>query len=73
MSDDDLLAEDVEGAMLTGEITQKFTRDPRGTRYEVTGDTMDGHRTCGVCRFLPSGGLDYHGVCSRRMSGDEND
>jgi hypothetical protein len=56
MSDDDLLA-DVEGAMLTGEITQKFTRDSRGTRYEVTGDTMDGHRTCGVCRFLPSGGL----------------
>jgi hypothetical protein len=22
--------------ILTGEITQKFTRDPRGTRYEVT-------------------------------------
>jgi hypothetical protein len=43
--------------MLTGEITQKFTCDPRGTRYEVTGDTMGGHRTCGVCRFLPSSGL----------------
>ncbi len=57
MSDDDLLAEDVEGAILTGEISQKFTRDPRGTRYEVTGNTMDGHRTCVVCRFLPSGVL----------------
>jgi hypothetical protein len=57
MSEDDLLAEDIESIILTGQITRKFTRDPRGTRYEVTGDTMNGRHACVVCRFLPSGVL----------------
>lgn len=37
MSDDDLIATDIESIILTGRITQAFTHDPRGTRYEVLG------------------------------------
>ena len=36
---------------------RKFTRDPRGTRYEVAGNTRDGRYARVVCRFLPSGVL----------------
>ena len=57
MSEDNLVAEDVESIILTGGIARRFTRDPRGTRYEVIGDTMDGRRACVVCRFLPSTAL----------------
>jgi hypothetical protein len=42
MSEDNLVSEDVENAILRGRITRKFTRDPRGTRYELMGDTTDG-------------------------------
>jgi hypothetical protein len=57
MADDFLEAADVENVILTGEIVQKFTHDPRGTRYEVLGDTTDYRRACVVCRFLLSGTL----------------
>jgi hypothetical protein len=57
MSEDDLVAADVEQVILTGQITHRFTRDPRGTRYEVAGETAGGRRACVVCRFLPSGVL----------------
>jgi hypothetical protein len=55
MSEDNLVAEDVENVIIRGRIIRKFTRDPRGTRYEVVGDTRDGRRARVVCRFLPSG------------------
>jgi hypothetical protein len=54
MSEDNLVAEDVENIILRGRTMRKFTRDPRGTRYEVAGDTRDGRRARVVCRFLPS-------------------
>lgn len=54
MSEDDLVSADVEGVILTGQITRKLTRDPRGIRYQVTGDTEDGRHAHVVCRFLPS-------------------
>ena len=57
MSEDDLVAEDIESIILTGEVTRRLTGDPRGTRYEVTGDTVDGRRACAICRFLFSGVL----------------
>jgi hypothetical protein len=57
MSDDALEAQDIEGIILTGTITQRFTRDPRSTRYEVAGTTTAGRRACVVCRFLTSGVL----------------
>lgn len=55
MSDDDLEAVDIEHIILTGHIAHWYTRDPRGTRYEVVGQTTDGRRGAVVCRFLPSG------------------
>jgi hypothetical protein len=57
MADDFLVAADIENIILTGEITRKFTHDPRGTRYEVLGDTIDYRRAYVVCRFLLSGVL----------------
>ncbi len=57
MSEDDLESHDVEQILLTGMITKRLTHDPRGTRYEVTGDTADGRQTAVVCRFLASGWL----------------
>jgi hypothetical protein len=32
---------DVEAAILTGQIEQKLTNDPRGTRYVITGKATD--------------------------------
>jgi len=57
MADDFLVAADIESIILTGEITRKFTHDPRGTRYEVLGDTVDYRRAYVMCRFLLSGVL----------------
>jgi hypothetical protein len=57
MADDHLEAQDLERLVLTGQITRRFTRDPRGTRYEVSGTTADGRRASVVCRFLASGVL----------------
>lgn len=57
MSEDDLESHDVEQVLLTGTITRRLTRDPRGTRYEVTGEIADGRQAAVVCRFLASGWL----------------
>lgn len=57
MSEDDLEAVDVEQIILTGRITRRYTRDPRGTRYEVVGQTTDQRQATVVCRLLPSGVL----------------
>lgn len=57
MSDDELLAVDIENIILTGKISRKFTHDPRGTRYEIVGRTTDQRRAAVICRFLPSGAL----------------
>lgn len=57
MSDDDLTASDVEHAILTGQIRKRFTKDPRGTRYEVVGQAPDGRSVAVVCRLLETGWL----------------
>jgi uncharacterized DUF497 family protein len=57
MADDDLEIHDIEHILLTGQITQRFTHDPRGTRYEVSGEATDDRHAVVVCRFLPSGVL----------------
>jgi hypothetical protein len=57
MSDDDLEAVDIEQIILTGHIGHRYTRDPRGTRYEVVGQTTDARQAVVVCRFLLSGVL----------------
>ena len=57
MSDDDLVAVDVEQTILTGRVVKKFSRDPMGTRYEVAGHSLDGRRVGVVCRILATGWL----------------
>ncbi len=42
MAADELEFEDVKRAIITGRIRQKFTRDPRGIRYEIIGRAIDG-------------------------------
>lgn len=51
MADDLLMATDVEQIILAGSIARTFTDDPRGTRYEVRGETLDRRSACVVCRF----------------------
>jgi hypothetical protein len=41
MDDDNLDILDVEAAILTGELDQVLTRDPRGTRYVIKGEATD--------------------------------
>lgn len=54
MSKDGLEIKDIEMIILTGKVTRKFTHDPRGTRYEIVGNTTDGRYACVVCHFLSS-------------------
>src|SRR4051812_5443860 len=55
MADDSLTSEDIERIIFTGAIVRKFTHDPRGTRYEVRGETVDRRWAYVVCRFSLSG------------------
>jgi hypothetical protein len=41
MDADHLDVLDIEAAILTGQIEQKLTKDPRGTRYVITGKATD--------------------------------
>ena len=52
MATDFLIAIDVENAILNGSITKKFTKDPRGTRYEITGQACDGRSISVICRIV---------------------
>jgi len=53
MGEDNLDALDVESAILTGEIEQVLTKDPRGTRYVVVGTATDQETPVGVAmRFV---------------------
>lgn len=42
MAADELEFGDVKKAIATGRIRRKFTRDPRGVRYEIVGRAVDG-------------------------------
>lgn len=57
MSDDDLTALDIEHAILTGTIASRLTKDPRGARYEVVGESLDGRDVAILCRMLSTGWL----------------
>lgn len=52
MSNDELAAIDVENVVLTGKITKRFTKEARGTRYEVTGQALDGRPVAVICRII---------------------
>jgi hypothetical protein len=44
---------DVEAAILTGDVEQRLTRDPRGTRYVITGKATDQNTVVSVVvRFV---------------------
>jgi hypothetical protein len=51
MAEDDLVFADIEAAIANGKMRRRFTRDPRGTRYEVVGPATDGRRIAVVCRL----------------------
>jgi hypothetical protein len=57
MADDDLIFEDIERVIGGGRIRRKFTRDPRGTRYEVVGPATDGREIAVICRLKNTGKL----------------
>ena len=48
---------DVKQALRRGKIVQRFTHDPRGTRYRITGPAGDGREINVICRILDSGEL----------------
>ena len=57
MADDDLIFADIEIAIANGRIRRRFTRDPRGTRYEIVGPTSDGRQVAIICRIKTTGKL----------------
>jgi hypothetical protein len=57
MAADDLEFADVKRAIETGWINRKFTRDPRGTRYEIVGRSTDERQIGIICRIKSTGKL----------------
>jgi hypothetical protein len=57
MAEDDLLLADIETAIANGRVRRKYTREPRGTRYEVIGTAIDGREVAVICRFKSTGKL----------------
>ncbi len=57
MADDNLVFPDIEMAIAHGHIRHRFTRDPRGTRYEVIGPATADKDTAVICRIKTTGKL----------------
>jgi len=57
MANDDLDMIDIETAILNGKIRRRFSRDPRGVRYEVVGTALDGREVAVICRIKNTGKL----------------
>jgi len=57
MAADDLELSDIRRALETGRIKRRFTRDPRGTRYEIVGRSTDEREIGVICRIKNSGKL----------------
>jgi len=57
MANDYLIFADIEMAVANGEIRRRFTKDPRGTRYEVIGPATDGRQIAIICRIKSTGKL----------------
>ncbi len=51
MADDELEFSDIERVIKTGKIRNKFTHDPRGTRYEIVGCSHDEREVAVICRI----------------------
>ena len=57
MANDGLIFADIESVMFDGRIRRRFTRDPRGTRYEIVGRAIDGREVAVICRIKGTGKL----------------
>ena len=57
MANDGLIFAAIEMAITNGRIRRRFTRDPRGARYEVVGTATDGRRIAVICRIKETGKL----------------
>jgi hypothetical protein len=57
MAADELEFGDIQQAIFAGHVRRKFTGDPRGTRYEVVGQSRDGRQVAVICRFKATGKL----------------
>ncbi len=57
MANDDLIFTGVEMVIANGSIRRRFTRDPRGIRYEIVGPTTDGRQVAVICRIKATGKL----------------
>ena len=57
MANDDLIFADIERVIATGRIKRRFTRDPRGARYEVIGTATDEREVAVICRIKETGKL----------------
>lgn len=57
LANDNLIFADIEMSIANGQISRKFTRDPRGTRYEVVGPATDGRKIAVICRIKSTGKL----------------
>jgi hypothetical protein len=57
MANDDLDMIDIEMAILNGKIRRRFSRDPRGVRYEVVGTALDRREVAVICRIKNTGKL----------------
>ena len=57
MANGGLIFADIESAMFDGRIRRRFTRDPRGTRYEIVGRAIDGREVAVICRIKGTGKL----------------
>ena len=57
MLDDGLERDDVENAILKGQIQKKLSEDLRGTRYRLEGPAKDGRMIHVIVRFKEDAGL----------------
>lgn len=57
MANDDLVLADIETAIAQGRIRRRFSRDPRGPRYEVVGPGTNGRQVAVICRIKATGML----------------
>jgi hypothetical protein len=57
MVNDELIFADIEKVIATGRLHRRFTRDPRGARYEIVGTTTDERKAGVICRIKETGKL----------------
>jgi len=57
MAEDELDMADIESVIQRGKIRRRFTRDPRGARFEVVGPATDGRQIAVICRIKVTGKL----------------